>query len=101
MNADIVAALKMRAAKEDDAEVCLDSTGESCNGDEFRGLPLETEFQSAEDFSFERDMIELREIADQAALDVADALIRNAPVRAWEAVQRLQRAVVSITRDYV
>jgi hypothetical protein len=139
---DLIAALKMIAAADDDGEVCmddelewarnansraaaLDSAGGSQNGDEFEmpisGLgelhcdPGEAAFEwtpemaerrlayaeCSDNIAFERDVLELREIADQAALDVADALIRGSQLRAWEAVQRMHRAVVGFSDDYV
>ena len=100
---DIGAALRMRAAEEDDGEACLDAIGESHNGDEFE-MPLsghgELHVECLDSLAFERDVLDMREIADQAALDVADALIRGSHLRAWEAVQRLHRAVVSFSQDY-
>jgi hypothetical protein len=109
---DLIAALKMSAAEDDDGEACMDDVGESHNGDEFEmpisGLgelqydPDEAAFaECADNIAFERDVLELRQIAEHAALDVADALIRNSPVRAWEAMQRVHRAVVGFSEDYV
>ena len=46
------------------------------------------------------DLEALRMIAEQARLDAADALIRECPIRAWEAVQRLARAVISFSEDW-
>ena len=100
---DLIAALKMSAAEDDDGEACLDAADASHNSDEFEWTPemiagLNT---CADNFDFERDVLELREIAEQAALDAADALIRGSHLRAWEAVQRLHRAVTTFTSDYV
>lgn len=86
IDADLVAALKMSVAEEDDGEACLDS--------DRRGY---AEFS---DTAFERDVLELRQIAEHAAIDAADALIRGSTVRAWESVQRLHRAVVGFAEDY-
>ena len=46
------------------------------------------------------DLEALRMIAEQARLDVADALIRECPIRAWEAVQRLAKAAISFGEDW-
>jgi hypothetical protein len=46
------------------------------------------------------DLESLRMIAEKARLDAADALIRECPIRAWEAVQRLARAVISFSEDW-
>jgi hypothetical protein len=82
---DLIAALKMSAA-EDDAE----SSGH-----------VEIQADDRVGIEFERDVLVLREIAEHAALDAADALIRNSPVRAWEAMLRVHRAVVGFSEDYV
>jgi len=46
------------------------------------------------------DLESLRMIAEQAQLDAADALIRECPIRAWEAVQRLAKAAISFSEDW-
>ena len=46
------------------------------------------------------DLEALRMIAEKARLDVADALIRECPIRAWEAVQRLAKAAISFSEDW-
>ena len=143
---DLIAALKMIAAEDDDGEACLDNrrtaalktaypevvetfdrlddAADSHNGDEFKLGIIDRSFLdperaigeceevgncihddagwiSDEDHTFERDVLELREIAEQAALGAADALIRGSHLRAWEAVQRLHRAVTTFASDYV
>jgi hypothetical protein len=42
----------------------------------------------------------LRMIAEQAQLDAADALIRECPLRAWEAVRRMAKAAISFSEDW-
>jgi hypothetical protein len=46
------------------------------------------------------DLEALRMIAEQTRLDAADALIRECPIRAWEAVQRLAKAAISFSEDW-
>jgi hypothetical protein len=46
------------------------------------------------------DLESLRMIAEKARLDAADALIRECPIRAWEAVQRLANAAISFSEDW-
>lgn len=97
---DLIAALKMSAAEEDDAEACLDSIGESHNGDEFR-IPLSGhgELQDCEDYTFERDLLTTRQIADDSLIDIANALLSGNAT--WAAAKRMHAAVATLAGDYV
>lgn len=113
-SADAVAALRMMAAEEDDAEACLDEAGSSHNGDEFEWTPemVDRRKRSAEamddewalrpitdeDMAFEADLLMARQIADQSLIDVAAALLAGHPV--WAAAQRMHRAVTGLADDY-
>jgi len=97
---DLVAALKMHAA-EDDGEACLDSIGESHNGDEFVMPPLSGhgELQDCEDYTFEHDLITTRQIADDSLIDIANALLAGNAT--WAAAKRMHAAVTTFASDYV
>lgn len=81
-SSDIVAALKMRAAKEDDAEVCLDSAGESRNGDEFEHV------ESAAELSTILDGF------DDLMITYADRMIADDPV--WTQMKAQRQALLEI-----
>ena len=89
---DIGAALRMRAAEEDDGEACLDSAADSHNGDEF-DWPHE-----CEDYTFERDLLTTRQIADDSLIDIANALLQGNAT--WAAAKRMHAAVTTFSEDY-
>lgn len=91
-NADMVAVMKMRAAEDDDGEACLDEAAESHNGDEWA-------MTQCEDFSFERDLLTTRQIADDSLIDIANALLAGNAT--WAAAKRMHAAVAELSNDYV
>jgi hypothetical protein len=97
---DLIAALKMSTAEDDDAEACLDSAGNSHNGDEFE-MPISGlgELQNCEDYTFEHDLIMTRQIADDSLIDIASALLAGNAT--WAAAKRMHAAVTTFASDYV
>jgi hypothetical protein len=79
----------------------LDQSESSRNGDEFAAPTLDWQAQITERNELDREILALRDIADQSAIDIADALINNRKRAAWAAFQRLHRATVTFSEDYV
>ena len=101
--ADLIALAKMSAAEDDDAEACLDAAGESHGGDEFSMsgdfMRQEAARLDDEDMAFERDLLDAKSIADEALIDIADALLAGNST--WRAAKRMHRGIESLADSYV
>ena len=100
-SSDVIALAKMATAEDDDAEVCLDSAGQSHNGDEFESVGWmhpETARLSDEELAFERDLIDAKATADEALLDIADFLLAGNAT--WRAAKRMHRSIEQFAEAY-
>jgi len=99
---DVIALAKMASAEDDDGESCLDSAGQSHNGDEFESpvdwMHPETARLSDEDLAFERDLMDTKAAADEALLDIADFLLAGNST--WRAAKRMHRSIEQFAESY-
>jgi hypothetical protein len=94
-SADIIAVMKMRQAEDDDAEVCLDSIGESRNGDEFELMPLPVEHElHTEHVEPDAELCTLLDGFDDLMITYADQRMIDDPV--WAQMKAQRQAILEM-----